>query len=423
MPFASRLIPMLASSALVLTLISGPARAAPSPVTIAFTANDIAALEALSDSATTAQQRMLAAGAALALRRKDDAAIRMLTSVTGSTASREVRATALLALAGVYLRDGKYGACYSALRSASELSPQQVTAADRQTMEFAHALAGIEPMRLAHAASGSLEITPDKAGLNQVPVQIDGHRLEAIIDTGAAFSTISASTAERLGIQMLSQGVSVGSSTEKAVGTRLGIARQLRIGNALLTKVVFIVLPDAALTFANGAYKINAIIGLPVFIALGRIEVAKPDFVYGTAREVSAGHAPQATPDMVLSGLEPLILVRLAGTSEPLRMVLDTGSNVTVFNHNLAVDAPALVAGLEQHAFRLGGAGGVGIDRKALRLPATTLMIGGRSFELKDVSVTSDGQSGSDGSIGQDVVGQGSRMTLDFRTMRFAVEH
>ncbi|MGH6740472.1 MAG: aspartyl protease family protein, partial [Bradyrhizobium sp.] len=177
------------------------------------TANDVAALEALRNSATTAQVRALAAGAALALRRDDDGAIRMLTPVTGSTASREVRATAYLALADVYLRDGQYRACYSALRSASDLSPQQVTAADRQTMVFAHALAAVKPMRLARAASGSLEITPDKAGLSQVPVQINGRPLEAIIDTGAAFSTISASTAERLGIQMLSQGVSVGSST------------------------------------------------------------------------------------------------------------------------------------------------------------------------------------------------------------------
>ncbi|MGH6740471.1 MAG: aspartyl protease family protein, partial [Bradyrhizobium sp.] len=121
---------------------------------------------------------------------------------------------------------------------------------------------------------------------------------------------------------------------------------------------------------------------------------------------------------MLLSGLQPLILVQVPGTGEPLRMVLDTGSNVTVCNHNLAWDAPALLAGLERRALRLGGAGGVRIDRKALRLPAATLVIGGRSFKVRDASVTSDGKSGNDGFIGQDVLGQGSRMTLDFRTMR-----
>jgi hypothetical protein len=125
---------------------------------------------------------------------------------------------------------------------------------------------------------------------------------------------------------------------------------------------------------------------------------------------------------MLLSGLQPLTLVQIAGTGEPLRLVLDTGSNVTVFNHNLAVDAPLLLAGLQQHALRLGGAGGAGIDRKALRLPATTLLIGGRSFPVQDVSVTSNSKSGSDGFIGQDVLGQGRRMTLDFEAMRFAVD-
>jgi hypothetical protein len=183
------------------------------------------------------------------------------------------------------------------------------------------------------------------------------------------------------------------------------------------------VLPDSALTFANGAYRIDAIVGLPVFIALGRIEVGNTGFVYGTAPDWAAGRASQRDPDMLLSGLQPLILTRVPGTSDPLRMILDTGSNVTLFNHNLAVDAPALLAGLEQHALRLGGAGGAQIDRKALKLPATTLIIGGRHFALEDISVTSSGKPGSDGVIGQDVLGQGTRMTLDFATMRFAIEN
>lgn len=416
---------LTATAIIGLALASVCANADPARLLAAFNANDVIALEALSGSAATPQERKLATGAVLALRRQDAAAVAMLTPVSRSTASPEVRATAYLALASVDLRDGRYRDCYAAIRTASRLSPRSVNASERQTMAFVRALAAVKPMRLLRFASGTLAITRDKAGLSRVPVRIDGYTEDAVLDTGANFSTISASAAKRAGIRMLSRAASVASSTEQAVATRLGIARRLRVGHALLANVVFIVLPDSALTFANGAYKIDAIVGLPVFMALGRIGFvtsgARSTFVYGRLPAGPAGADRSTYPNLLLSGLQPLLLVHVPGAGPALRMVVDTGANATLFSHNAVTDAPALLTHADGHVLRLRGAGGAETDRQALRLPTVTLIIGGTGFKLHDVSVTSRAEAGSDGAIGQDVFRQGSRLTLDFYAMRLTI--
>lgn len=267
---------ILASAFLGLALFSARASAVPESVVAAVNANNVTALEVLSKSAPTAQQRTLAVGALLALRHEDAEAIATLTPLTRSTASRAVRATAYLALSDVYSRDQRYRACYSAIRAASQLSPQSVNLGYRQAMAFAQALAEVKPMQLVRERSGSLPITEEKVGMIRVPVEIDGHRRGALVDTGANFSTISASAAKRSGIEVLSRPASVGSSTEQAVAVQLGIAKRLQIGNAMLKNVVFIVVPDAGWGIPR-KFGISAIVGVPVLMALGRLEFVNSD--------------------------------------------------------------------------------------------------------------------------------------------------
>jgi predicted aspartyl protease len=426
MVFTLRNAPTLLSTALIaLTLLGAPANAAADRLMAAIHANNITALEALARSAANPLQRSLAAGTVLALRAENAAAIARLKAVVHSPAPGALRAMAYIELASVYIRAGRYGASYSALRAATRLSPHSMNFSDRQTMAFAHALAAVKPMRQARAASGSLRIRWDKAGLPRVPIDIDGQRQYAVLDTGAGFSTISASAAKRAGIRMLSQSVSVGSSTERAVATRLGVAPRLRIGKTLLTNVVFIVMPDSALSFANAAYKIDAIVGLPVFIALRRIEIASSGanstFVYDAAGGKPADTAALPESNLLLSGLEPLLLVCVPGASGPLRMALDSGANKTIFAHNAIADAPALLAHAERHALTLGGAGGQDRDRRALLLPAVTLIIDGRRFDLRNVPMMSRQSASSDGKIGEDILRQGAWVRLDFRTMRLTI--
>ena len=256
----------------------------------------------------------------------------------------------------------------------------------------------------------------------RVPIRIDGRRLGAMVDTGANMSAISASVAKRVGIQMLGRSASVGSETERTVAVRLGIARRLQIGNAIFENVVFIVLPDSELSLPL-SYRISAFVGLPVLMALGRLEFVNsgsPRLLYDLSRGKTASEA-RAHPNMLLSGLEPLLLVRVPGAGNPLRMKLDTGSDRTYFTRNAIRDAPALFAHARKYVWRVGSAGGVVTERQALRVPETPFIIGGRRIVLKNVIVNSRASSTSDGVIGEDLLAQDARWTIDFKFMALAV--
>lgn len=414
---------ILASAALLgLTLFGARASAVPQSVVAAVNANDVTALEALSKSAPTAEQRALAAGALLALHHEDADAIATLIPLTGATTSSIVRATAYLALSDVYCRNQHYRSCYSAIRAAVQLSPRSVNSGYRQAMGFAQALVDVKPMQLVREASGSLPITEEKAGMIRVTIDIDGHPGGALVDTGASFSTISASVARRTGIHMLSQAASVGSSTERAVAVRLGLARQLQIGNAVLKNVLFIVVPDSGWGIPR-RFRISAIIGMPVLMALGPLELVNsgaPTLRYDARRGKRASPAG-AHSNLLLSSLEPLVLVRVPGAAVPLRMKLDTGSNITTFTQNARAHAPTLFAHAERYTWHVAGMGGVVTEHRALRLPEVPLTIGGQTIIMKNVVVSSRAGATSDGVIGEDIFRQGRRWTADFKAMTLAV--
>ncbi len=195
-----RIILPIALGALVLP--GAHAHAAGDALAAAINANNVTELAALATSAPTAAQRSLAEGALLALRHRDSTAIAELLPVTRSRATRTVRAQAYLVLANVYIVQQRYRDCYVAIHSALELSPHSVQFSGRQTMAFTRALRSIPPMQTLHAASGSLPLRRDRAGMIRIRVKIGSPPQEAVLDTGANFSTISTSAAKRTGVRI-----------------------------------------------------------------------------------------------------------------------------------------------------------------------------------------------------------------------------
>ena len=417
---------VVCAALLCLTVLAPCASAAAESVVAAVNAHDIAALEGMAKLAQTPQQRALAAGSLLAMRREDAQGIAILMPVTRSTANRILRATAYRLLGYLYYRDARYRACYSAFHSGLQLSSQSLDPNDRQDMAQCQTLEGVKPMRLVRDTPGSLPVTRDSLDLMRVPVKIDGDTHEAIVDTGAGLSVISVSAAKRAGIRMLnSQGLSTGTASERALAVQLGIARRLQIGNAMLTNVVFLVLPDAALRLPHD--RINAIIGVPVLMALGpRLEFVnspKSALLYG-ADGNSAG-AVGADSHLIFYEDELLVLVQIPGVSKPLGMYLDTGTTSSELAHGAIVDAPILLRHAQRHALPLVGAGGAVKEAHGLILPEVTLIVGGRRFKLKKVPVNSATSAissyGTDGNIGEDIFRQGAGWIVNFKTMTLAV--
>jgi predicted aspartyl protease len=403
-------------AAAVAGLVLACSASAETPVEAAIRGNDVTALDALAVSAASADERALAQGTALALRHKDSAALALLQPLGKHAADPVIAVAADLGAAAVFLRQSRF-ADVCRMYAAVEALKQPLDHDQMQTYGFAKLLAHEKPMAVKRRAAGRLAVTRDMAGLARVPVSAGGATVDAIVDTGAGFSTLTESAAKKLGVRLVAGTATVKSTTRDDLPARLGIAAKLKFGDAVLTDVVFIVLPDSALSFAEGKYTIDAIIGLPVFEALGRLELAREDreWLYYGAKP---GAAPEPS-NLLLDGVQPIILAR-AGDAN-LRLFVDTGANTTDLNSSAGREFPALMTGAVKAKSNLGGAGGVLEDADAMKIPALTLSVGARNFDLKAVTVRSKAIDGHHGDIGQDLLQQGKRWAFDFNAMSFSV--
>lgn len=400
--------------AALLMLLAQPATARADALTQALRAADVDRLEQLASGSEPSAG--LARALALSLRRLDGEALPALEREAGPQQPAPQRLLALQTLAALQLRNSRFAAAQAALSAAAALEP--LDAQSQQTLEFVEALAQVPAMRADAGASARLRVQRDAAGLARISAQIEGQAQDAVVDTGAAFSTLTASAAKRLGLTLLERGASVGSVSRAAVATRFALARELRLDQAVLHDVVFIVLPDEALSFAGGAYRIDAILGLPVFLQLGRLAVEQ---MPGGSEQLSLGAAAPSGHDgapLIMQGLEPLLLAGIAPTPQGLRLFVDTGARRSQLLANAAEQFPALLAGAASQAHTLSGAGGASTDEQAQKLPTLALQIGTRRIDLSDVPLLSKRAEDRHGAIGQDVLRQGRGYVMDFEQMR-----
>src|SRR5690606_37498585 len=119
------------------------------------------------------------------------------------------------------------------------------------------------------------------------------------------------------------------STTSDAAEARLGIAETLMLGGMRFSDVVFLVMPDEALTFADGAYRIEGILGFPVLARLQRLAFeAAPD---GERMTWRPSEGPGGARDLFVVGMTPYVYLDLEG--EPTAFALDTGANTTSLRH------------------------------------------------------------------------------------------
>ena len=380
----------------------GGAYASPEGIRAAIETVNLDALR--SEAATgTPAERKLAEGIELSWTKQDDAAALALTMAAGMQSDPELRAAALWELMSLYARQGAFMAAVGAGEAASQID--RPTASVQQALDFFRGLSSVGPTRALAKPSGRSEIKRDLAGLMRSDITVGGVSAGAILDTGANFSTITESLAARMGLRMLDANVSVGSSSRDAVASRLGVADRLAIGGVEFSNVVFIVLPDKDLSFANGAYTIDAILGMPVFFEMGRIGFVKVDgrdtFVFGDEAPAAGG-----VRNILYNGMAPLtgIGVDVSGKPARLSMLLDSGAQKTSFEGRLLKDYPALAEGAATVTSQRGGAGGTVTSDNTKRIVKLDVVVGGKPTTLSNVDVHDTTSEARHGTLGLDAL-------------------
>lgn len=390
----------------VLAVVTAWATAAADPdrMRAAIERMDLAGLKA---AAETPAERKLADALEQSWTLQDDKAASAFPAAIGAQSDNGLRSAGLWELLSLRARQGEFTAAIAAGEAASQVAP--ATADQVQTLVFMKGLAGVAPTRALGEASGSAPITRDLAGLRRADITIGGVSAGAILDTGANFSTVNETLARRMGLLMLDAAVSVGSSSRDAVASRLGVAESLTIGGATFANVVFIVLPDADLSFADGAYTIEAILGMPVFFKMGRIAFATVDgketFLFGDKAPGTDG----AGRNILYNGFSPLtdLTTNVNGAPARLALLLDSGAQQTTLSARLAAEYPSMLEGAGTVTTRRGGAGGVVMSDTTRRIASLDAIVGGKSVRLKDVDVHNDREQDRHGILGLDALEQG----------------
>jgi predicted aspartyl protease len=297
--------------------------------------------------------------------------------------------------------------------------PSQKLSEISQTYTVALYLSDAPAQKLLRLGSGKTSPTwRDKVGLTRTHVTINGIQQEAVLDTGANLSVITRSAAEKLGLHMLEGSASIRGATSNEIATRIGLADRIVIAGSVLSNVAFLVLDDAQLEMpVPGGYRIDAIVGFPVYRALGRIRFRQSDFIVETQTLRDRARAPN------LRAIGNSLFVQTEINGIPVPLHLDTGASRSGLSARFAREQPAVLTDLERGSSQVTGAGGASmqIDRALWRKIKIT--VADRTLELPELAIQiSESQTALNdyyGVLGNDVLKAFQSFTLDFRNMHF----
>lgn len=192
-----------------------------------------------------------------------------------------------------------------------------------------HEVRGKLPLLLALADVPPQEVDirgPSRLALGKtgrIPLTIQGSKFSFALDTGANFSVIMRSEAQKLGLVIRPANLVISTSTARKVVGDVTVASDVEIGRIRFRHVVFLVLPDELLSFPDGQ-RIPGLVGFPVVEAMGEVRFRRDNVM-----EIPHRPPRHANQNLALNDLDPLVQVRYG--KDDLLCRLDTGANATVF--------------------------------------------------------------------------------------------
>ena len=269
--------------------------------------------------------------------------------------------------------------------------------------------------RETRASGGTiLPLIDNPLGSKSADVTVRGVTLPWFIDTGAEITTLSESTAAKIGVRYVEGAADIGTATSNRVAGRLAVVDALTIGGATLHDLQVLVLPDATLTITKD-YTIPAILGLPAFVAFGRIA-----WLEGGKRLALGNAAPMPSgPAVRVFWHEDGLGIPMTTPIGVMGAHFDSGANKTSLQPaGLKLLDAQQAATATEHEIGIGGAGGI-VRSRVKVLPRLDYTLAGAPVTATDVDVE---QGEGAGTIGSDMIAQLRTLTIDFATMTLVAE-
>jgi hypothetical protein len=298
----------------------------------------------------------------------------------------------------------------------------------RERRHIAVLLLKVPPQTIGISGDFSLKKTADG-----YPISIGGKTFSAGLDTGAAYSVVSESTAARWGLTPLDGTATLHGYGSGAFQAHPAVIPVLQMGKAELHNVVVMVTADQNLFIPEIKLQINALLGYPVASALGRLTFSKDGTLTVSAQSPAPGQENGAglwVGDSFLLAAVNTIPVfeggKVTGSTGTRLFALDTGSGSSFLTDRYLAEHRNVFTGPPSSMARLAGAGGGIHEIPAYTANHLPLWFGSTLVLSTGPHVLTQTQGGEVeayyGLIGQDILQIFSSYTIDFRTMTFSVK-
>ncbi|NIS37757.1 hypothetical protein GWN91_00890 [Candidatus Saccharibacteria bacterium] len=253
----------------------------------------------------------------------------------------------------------------------------------------------------------------------RVPIHFGQQVFPLGFDTGANFSIITASLADKFGFKIIDETIEVSSITGDKIDASFGVSPEMTIGKATISNAIFLVFEDKHLYITEADHQINGVIGFPVISALKEITFLKSGEIIVPAKPGSAHNQ-----NMCLDELTPLIAGKYKGNR--LIFSFDTGANKSdlyppffeAYKDEIADNFSSFTKTLR----------GVGSRRevKAYRMEDFEIEFSGKKAYFSEIPVLTEPTIESSrylyGNLGRDLVNQFEKMNLNFVSMSLVFE-
>ena len=307
-----------------------------------------------------------------------------------------------------YDYDGAKKAGNATLDQYAHLLTEEEKEDIKNTLKIWTALENVPQQKVSINRDTRLKMEKDVAGLKNLKINVGEDSMNFIFDTGANISTISASAAQRLKLQIIPADIDVDAITGKSIKANLAICKKMVLGNIVVENAVFLVFEDSALSFPQINYQINGILGFPVIEALKEVQLTQDDYFIVPEKETTINFSS----NMAIDGLSPLIFI------DGKHFSFDTGADHTILYAPFYLENKKnMDAKYQLTKIGMGGAGGK-IEHDGFKIDHTFHILG-KPILLKNISVlkTKINKETVYGNIGQDVIKQFKKMTLNFDHM------
>ncbi|QHS56367.1 hypothetical protein GWR56_12770 [Mucilaginibacter sp. 14171R-50] len=311
-----------------------------------------------------------------------------------------------------------YAAAYKHTRQLLNLYGTQLNQYDKEDAENSiiiwKNLVAVQKQQVLVRHDTRVATTRDIAGLMTLPVTFGSYKDAYIFDTGANISVITESNAEKAAIQFVGDTFQVDAITGIKIKARTGVCPEFKIGDLTVRNAVFLVFPDSALSFADGKYTIQGIIGFPVIAGMKEVRINKAGYM-----DIPANSTAMPVHNFGLDGLTPVVNVEHNGTMLPF--TFDTGAQVTHLNKSFydLYQQDIQTRGIAAD-FKVGGAGGANA-LKGYKMPAISLRLYDKAIDLVNINVKTLAALPKDnyyfGNLGQDAFRKFDELLINFEHM------